>query len=140
MNKLGVLLLMLALTACESLERRERVLGTFWDEESETVTLPSEATRGEPFEVQVRTVGDGCTEPGETEVEVRGLEVSITPFDYQTIPASNSACPAYAKELVHTTSLILEQSGTATITFYGQNSDYSSPERLMTIERTVTVR
>lgn len=128
----------IALSACGFFETRERVIGTFWEGEESPVTVPSEVTRGQPFEVSVRTLGGDCTVKGDTVIAAEDLRANVTPFDIEVTRAS--PCLLYAQELVHTAKLVFEEAGTATVTFHGQNPDLSSPEELLSLERTLTVR
>lgn len=130
--------LITVLASCGFFETRERVVGTFWEGEGPPATVPSEVTRGQPFEVSVSTLGGDCTLKGDTVVSAEGLRANVTPFDIEVTRAS--PCLLYAQELVHTAKLVFEEAGTATITFHGQNPDISSPEKLVSLERTLSVR
>ena len=97
MKKLGswlwVSVLLLVLTSCSLLERRERVVATIAsDVEAAQITVPTTVQRGVPFEVEVLTYGGGCIDQGETEVEVQGLNASVTSYDYLVTPPPGVVC------------------------------------------------
>ncbi len=138
-------LLLVLLTSCnfgESgiFERRVRVVGeisSFGQENA--ITLPKSVQSGESFEITVITLGGGCMEQGETEVEVQGLQADITPYDYRIIPPAGTACPLYGEDYPHTVGLSFAEKGTATLLFHGIKS--AADKDIETTEtRTLTVR
>ena len=134
----GILLVLL--TSCSLFGRRVRVVGeisTF--SEQDAIVVPVSVQSGASFEVTVITLGGGCTEQGETEVEVQGLSADITPYDYQLIPPPGTACPLYGKEYRHTATLSFAEKGTAMLLFHGRK--LTADSAVATTEtRTLTVR
>jgi len=63
---------------------RDRVVGhiDFSDVRGHEPQIPETATAGVPFPVTVWTMGGGCHDGGDTEVDVDGLSAEVTPYDY----------------------------------------------------------
>lgn len=115
---IGVLLA--SLTSCGLLERHVRVVGEITSfGEQDAITVPATVEQGKPFDVTVITAGGGCTEQGQTVVEVQGLQASVTPYDYEIIPIGRG-CTLIGQNYPHTATLNFAEKGTATITFHGR--------------------
>lgn len=98
------------------------------------ISLPEVVAPGIPFEVTVLTYGGGCVSAGETEVEVLGSTVDITPRDVHT---GHNVCTDILNIFEHSALVTLTDPGTAVIRFHGAQE----PEgRRITIERPITVR
>ena len=134
------LLLVVSLSACSLLERRERVVATIASNvEVVQITVPTTVQRGVPFEVEVLTYGGGCIDQGETEVEVQGLNASVTPYDYLVTPPPGVVCTLIFEYYPHRANLQFDTSGTAEIVFHGQSENLSE-KTAITETRTVVVR
>lgn len=115
----------------------ERVFGTIeYYEQSAKITLPATAEVGKPFAVTVVTYGDGCTEKGETDVELQPLRAEIRPYDYNVAPGSVCADTLTVHE--HTEMLAFTLAGRAEIVLYGQRAT-SSGRTNTTVTRTLEV-
>ena len=143
MKKLGlwvyVGVLLGLLTSCGLLERRVRVVGEISSFGQEgAITLPASVQSGEPFEVTVTTLGGGCMEKGETDVQIQGLRADITPYDYEITPLFEG-CLLYGEDYRHTATLSFAEKGTATLLFHGRK--FTADQAVETTEmRTLTVR
>jgi hypothetical protein len=137
MTRLILLGLGLVVLGCSSLTGpgRERVIGTLEHHgDSVVVSVPDTVAAGEAFTVAVRTYGGGCMEKGDTEVEVRGLRATVTPYD---IRVEADVCTAILKLFEHTATLHFEGAGTAEVVMRGRKE----PEgEILTVGRTVVVR
>ena len=101
----------------------ERVFGTVeYYGDPFQATVPATATVGEPLDVTVVTYGDGCTEKGETTVQLERLQAEIRPYDVDTEPASGD-CPAILRVHEHTASVTFAEAGEAEVVFYGLKED-----------------
>ena len=62
----------------------DRVVGhiDFSDIRGHEPQIPETAIAGVPFPVTVWTMGGGCHEGGDTEVDIDGLTAEVTPYDY----------------------------------------------------------
>lgn len=87
----------------------------------------------------VTTLGGGCMEQGDTEVEIKGLQAEITPYDYVITPPTGVYCALYGQDYEHTATLAFSQKGLVTLTFHGRNQT-SSGSRITTVTRTLEVR
>jgi len=80
------------------------------------IVVPEMASVGEPFEVSVRTFGNGCMSQGRTEVEAAGLTVRVTPFD---IHSGQDYCADVLRVLEHRVIVTVAVAGVAEIMFRG---------------------
>ncbi len=113
-------LLLILLTSCGLLERRVRVVGEIDSfSQQDAIIVPASVQSRESFEVTVTTLGGGCMDQGETDVQVQGLRADITPYDYAITPLFG-ACLLYGEEYLHTTTLTFAEKGTATLFFHGR--------------------
>lgn len=129
--------LTLAVSACAwdpvmPWEDGRSVLGAFDDPVQ--VQTPEEVARGAEFEVEILTHGDGCTEKGDTKVNVDGLRAVVVPYDIDT---GRRVCFDIRKVYRHKATLRFDSPGTATIVFIGRRGDGGEH---LTVERTVEVR
>lgn len=115
-----------------------RVLGTiigYSPDDPEIETTVS----GRLLTVQVTTYGNGCYSSAGTEVSVRGLEATLTPYDYEPGCATRDLI-----RVRHTATVQFEEGGTARIRVRGLDvSDRSAEDMVgdtVTVERTVTLR
>ena len=68
------------------------------------VTVPESVTRGNPFEVRIRTFGGACTrETGRTHVVEREGEIIILPYNKRS--TGSGVCNADIKILTHSASV-----------------------------------
>lgn len=103
----------------------ERVFGTVeYYSNPFRAAVPATATTGEPFGVTVATYGGGCTEKGETAVQLEGLRAEIRLYDVDTEPATGG-CADIFRTHEHTATVTFAEAGEAEITFYGLKEDAS---------------
>lgn len=139
-KRLAATVLFVLLTGCGLLERRERVVGEIGSfSEQDAVTVPTTVTQGEPFEITVTTLGGGCTEQGDTEVDVEGLRADVTPFDIQITPPPGTGCTLIGRSFPHTATLSFAEKGSATLVFHGRKVTGGGAVRT-TETRTLSVR
>jgi hypothetical protein len=85
------------------------------------VHAPETASVSTPFDITVRTYGDGCIDEGDTEVSVSGLTADIRPFDhFVTYLPARYACPDILHFYTHRAAIQFDQAGIATITVHGR--------------------
>jgi len=59
---------------------QEPVLGVIVETgDTARITIPDTAVANQPFTVTLSTYGGGCTSKGDTEVEIDGLNATVTP-------------------------------------------------------------
>lgn len=117
----------------------ERIFGTleYYDEPVQ-VSVPGTVRQKEPFSVAVTTYGNGCTEKGETKVEVDALRAEVRPYDYDTTPIAGD-CTDNLKMHEHTVTLRFEEAGTADVIFFGYKKNVNGIAQ-RSVTRTLTVR
>lgn len=94
--------------------------------------------QGQLFTVSVTTYGGGCTEKGETKVEVEALRAEVRPYDYDTSPLGHD-CDDMLRIYEHTATLSFEEIGTAEVVFYGLKKGAGGVTQT-TVTRTLEVR
>ena len=99
------------------------------DPRIEIMTTPGSAT------VKVTTYGAGCHSKGETEVQLRGREAMITPYDYVVTPPG-MGCTRQLLSFVHEATIKLGVSGPARILVRGVDDRRGET---ITVERTVVI-
>jgi hypothetical protein len=106
---------------CSTPSETERVIGLIdpFGERPATVDLPSDAVRGQPFELRVYTFGSSsCTTPDDAELEVEGLLARITPYD--RVPSDAGVlCTRDMARFAHPVKLRFETEGVATLRVVG---------------------
>jgi hypothetical protein len=80
------------------------------------IIVPEMAWVGEPFEVSVRTFGNGCMSQGRTEVEAAGLSVRVTPYD---IHSGHDYCADILRVFEHGAIVTVTEAGVAEIIVRG---------------------
>ena len=98
------------------------------DPRIEIMTVPGSAT------VKVTTYGGGCHRKGETEIQVRGREEMVTPYDYAG--PRGAICTLQLVSFVHEATVAFGTSGSARILVRG--ADHRRGETI-TLERTVVI-
>lgn len=102
------------------------------------IEVPESVARGESFVVKVTTYGGGCIAKGDTDVQTEGLDVRVTPYDWETVRMPpNTVCTMELRLYQHTATLRFDQPGTARITIRGREKPSG---QVLTVERKVTVR
>jgi hypothetical protein len=94
------------------------------DGEAATIYVPRSVERGERLAVNFYTFGGGCVSRGRTEISIRGLDATITPYD---VHSGAGNCTDEIAFLDHTTWLRFELEGTATIRVYGRGEPGDHP-------------
>lgn len=102
------------------------ITSSFESDFGPSIEHPAVAQAGADVEVTVYTYGDDCTWAKRTDVEVRGLNAVIRPFDESAV---DSFCGDVVLRYPHTASIRFEQPGTATITVFG----YAESDRFGTV-------
>lgn len=100
------------------------------DPQIEIMTAPGSAT------VKVTTYGGGCHSKGETEVQLRGREAVVTPYDYLVAPPG-TACTLQLISFVHEATINFGTTGPAQILVRGV--DRRRRGETITVERTVVI-
>ncbi len=90
----------------------ERVIGAIDASVSDFFVVPDSAAAGQAFTVTVITIGDGCYQPGDTQVTVDGNVAVIVPYD---IVKGYNACISVAISLEHQASLQFNTTGDAQV-------------------------
>jgi hypothetical protein len=75
-------------------------------------------TGAESVIVRLTTYGDACYRQGETEVEVRGMDAEVTPYDYVRME-EGAACPAILRGFAHEAEIVFDSAGEAQIVVRG---------------------
>jgi hypothetical protein len=97
------------------------------------VTLPSAVAVGQPFRVEVHTVGNGCYSFHSTQIKTDGMLAEIRPFDRVE---TDAACDDVGNTMDHSVTLRFNQRGFATVRVIGR----SGPDRIREVfEYTVRV-
>ena len=141
-HRLGGLLLVLGIMASLSCDEPVgpedyRVVGRidFSDVRGYEPQVPEIATTGVPFEVTAWTMGNGCYERGDTEVEIDGSAAVVTPYDYD-YGAARGVCTAELRRFRHKGIVVFGESGTAEVVLrYSTNVLYNADGRkVFTVE------
>lgn len=126
-----------ALTADSILRERQPGRITF---HSDTVVLvvPDTVQIATPFEVAIRTYGDGCVDEGDTQVITSGSLIEVIPFDIFVVRAGpNHVCTDILRHFPHRTMLQFLTAGEATVRARGRAYPGDS---VIFRDRTVVVR
>ncbi len=108
--------------------------------ESLRIVVPKAVERGEVFEVKFTTYGGGCVGEGDFEVEVKGLEAKIRPYDYD-VSVPGFGCTLELILYTRAASLRFDNPGTAQVRVLGLKKGMNDPQgKLITVTRTVEVR
>lgn len=137
MRPLIALTTLLLLPACDWVvgpEEGARVGVIAFYHDPVVVSVPGGVDAGAPFEVSIRTYGDGCMREGSTEVAMRGGVVDVTPYD---VHSGQNVCTDILNVFEHVATLTLSQPGQTVIRFHG----LEEPGHVrITVDREVTVR
>jgi len=104
------------------------------------IEVPDSVLRRRPFDISVRTMGNGCVSFGGTEVQVTGRTVDFRPFDLDVgldLP-KNSVCTAILLFFEHRASVQFDEAGRVTVRLHGL-FDSGSVQRDTVILRTVEI-
>lgn len=97
-------------------------------------SAPDTVEQGAPFEVSVRTFGNGCTTEGETDVRAVGAgTVEVTPYDVHV----GHVCHDILRIIDHRATLVVHEPGVLLVRFRGQGAPEGEP---VSVERDVFVR
>lgn len=119
-------LLVLAAVGCELVTdgeiRRERLLAHIRHYHDPAVLeVPDTVAVATPFEVIVRSYGNGCVDQGDTELTVSGRAAEIVPYDhFVTHMPSNYACTDELRTFAHRATVRFDAVGSATVTARGR--------------------
>jgi hypothetical protein len=80
------------------------------------IIVPEAASVGEPFEVSVRTFGNGCMSQGRTVVEAAGHSVRVTPYD---IHSGHDYCADILRVFEHRAFVTVAEAGVAEVIVRG---------------------
>ena len=122
----------LMLLGCDLLTgpSQDRQIGEIGYPNNVEITIPDSVQSGQAFIVSVRTFGsDGCWRDDGTDVEVRGLIATVTPYDIHRVEAG-TACTQAIIEIKHSAQLTFVGSGAAQVSVRGRDG---------TVTREVTV-
>lgn len=109
-------------------------LGTIAFHDTEAVTqVPDSVRVGVPFEISVRTYGDGCVTGNGTEVQRHGRSVDVRPYD---VHSGAQVCTDVLRMFDHRATVMLETPGQADIRFHGMERPTDS---VITVTRSVVV-
>lgn len=125
------------LAGCDMLVEPEEGVRTgvisFYDDPAVAI-VPETVDAGVPFDVSIRTYGNGCMRQGETAVQTGGAVVDVRPRD---IHSGANVCTDILNIFEHVAQVVLAEPGTAVVRFHGLQLPEDVP---LTIERTVVVR
>ncbi len=141
-TRLAAALLALFPAACTSSvapEDEERRLGLIsgFNNDDPRVILPDTVQAGVEFGVQVTTYGNGCKRKGETQGELIGDTVVVTPNDYFNVGAG--VCADILLSFVHEAVIVFEQEGEAHVRVVGRDRGVFPPE-IMQVDHELFVR
>jgi hypothetical protein len=94
---------------------------------------PITALAGQPVVFTVSTFGNSCIQAAGAAVTMRGLEVSVTPYDQEYVRGS---CLHYLKGYPRSITVTFDRTGTAVVRVQGRSIDRSG---LVSVERVVSV-
>ena len=89
----------------------ERVIGAIDDVRPGFFVVPDSAAAGQAFTVTVITFGDGCYQPGDTEVTVDGNVAVIVPYDIR----ESGSCILLLVPFEHQASIQFDTAGDAQV-------------------------
>jgi hypothetical protein len=117
----------------------ERRVGTIEQSNSQAgVNVPDSVARGEEFVVEVTTWGSDCVGKGDMEVQVTGLSIVLTPYDWEVIRLPpNTGCRVAVIFHEHTASLRFDQPGEGRVVVRGRRKPSGE---VITVERRIEVR
>lgn len=129
-------LLFLALSACEVFDPEEEVvLGTIAHSATlPLVTIPDIVDVGEPFHVDIQTVGNGCFTFQATETKLDGTLAEIRPFDRVD---TDDDCDPTALLIDHRATLRFNRTANVLVRVIGATSSFSNGRD--TVEKVVRV-
>lgn len=119
---------------------KERVIGTVtgFEPDDPQWSVADTVQPGDTVTVSVQTYGDGCFEKGGTEVEVDGLEATVTPYD---IHVDRRCVERSLKTFNHVATVRFDSAGTARVTLRGRTRPlWRRAGEVVTFDQTVTVR
>jgi hypothetical protein len=88
----------------------------------EVLVVPAEVQAGEPFTVDVTTIGEGgCWSAESQDVEISNRTVELTPYD---VHSGHAACTAILLNLSHESTVTLDEPGEWTIRVSGRRARY----------------
>lgn len=119
---LGALALLLGCGIVLGLERH-RVVGVVAgvEEDDPHIGVPDTVDAGRSFRVTIRTYVGGCTRAGDTDVEVDGSEVVVTPYDLVRYTGGDRGCGVGGPEPAeHSAEVRIDRPGAAELTFRGR--------------------
>jgi hypothetical protein len=99
------------------------------------VAVPTSATTGEPFQVDIATWDDGCISFERTDVETSNESVEITPYDRRTL---DGGCTDILLELDHGQTIVFDTAGAKTVRVVGRRVSPAGDEP-MELTFTLTV-
>ena len=126
------------LAACSGATTDIGVIGRV--DQAVITSLPEIAKRDEAIQLTFNTYGDSCTAATRTEVQLQGLEATVTPYDTKTTGTSTSPCVLVAFRIEHTATLVFDQVGTATVTVRGYDTSSDFGGKVIEVVRTITIQ
>lgn len=117
---------------------RVRVLGSIigYNRDDPRISI---VQNGRTVSVSVTTYGGGCHSGGETVVQVSGLFVDITPYDFTA--TTGTVCTQPLLSFVHEATVRFDVVGTAHIRIHGVDARANNwAGKQVVVERTVAVR
>jgi hypothetical protein len=85
------------------------------------IVAPDSVQSGQPFTLTVQTYApDGCWRQDRTDVTVRGLAATVTPYDVRTAEGGTD-CPQLPQTFAHTATLTITQPGVAQLSIRGRD-------------------
>jgi hypothetical protein len=103
-----------------------------------SINAPESVARGEEFVVEVTTWGSDCIGKGDTEVQVAGLSIVVTPYDWEIIRLPpNTGCRVAVVFHQHAVFVRFEQPGTGRVVVRGRRKPSGE---VLTVERRIEVR
>jgi len=136
--------ILIALTGCTGATGpdRLRVLGEIKGYNSGDPQILIVLQEGRRVDVSVTTYGGGCHSQGETEVDIQGLTVTVTPYDYTALPGTG--CTRQLVAFTHRAFVQFRNSGTARVRVRGLDAGNRSAGNLLgdtlVVEQVVEVR
>jgi hypothetical protein len=116
----------------------ERRIGTIEHHQGPAISTPARVRRGEEFLVEVTTWGSDCVGKGDMEVQVAGLSVVLTPYDWEVVRLPpNTACRVAVVCHQHTAAVRSDQAGAGRVVVRGRRKPSGE---VVTVERRIEVR
>jgi hypothetical protein len=103
------------------------------------IDAPDSAPAATPFNITVRTYGDGCITSESTDVTVLDDGADIYVYDRRRIPGDNEACTLMLVYLPHEATLSFANAGLKVIRIHGRHYDPPLDEAL-DVAREVTIQ